>query len=118
MISYIGVYLLFFFFFQAEDGIRDWSVTGVQTCALPISRENALAAVGALRRRGDRSGAVRGARIRASGERRRRRYNAVPAHGPARARPAPANRGAGEDRIAGDARRDASAARAAARSQR
>src|SRR5260370_8676999 len=28
----------FFFFFQAEDGIRDSSVTGVQTCALPISR--------------------------------------------------------------------------------
>src|SRR5258706_7035013 len=27
------------FFFQAEDGIRDWSVTGVQTCALPISLE-------------------------------------------------------------------------------
>src|SRR5262249_58132305 len=27
---------MFFFFFQAEDGIRDWSVTGVQTCALPI----------------------------------------------------------------------------------
>src|SRR5215213_6581624 len=26
-----------FVFFQAEDGIRDWSVTGVQTCALPIS---------------------------------------------------------------------------------
>src|SRR5437762_5394436 len=26
-----------FFFFQAEDGIRDTSVTGVQTCALPIS---------------------------------------------------------------------------------
>src|SRR5260370_16672480 len=26
-----------FFFFQAEDGIRDSSVTGVQTCALPIS---------------------------------------------------------------------------------
>src|SRR5437016_6970089 len=26
------------FFFQAEDGIRDGSVTGVQTCALPISR--------------------------------------------------------------------------------
>src|SRR5437016_4805634 len=35
------LYFLFhffsFFFFQAEDGIRDWSVTGVQTCALPIS---------------------------------------------------------------------------------
>src|SRR5205823_11299614 len=29
--------LLFFFFFQAEDGIRDKLVTGVQTCALPIS---------------------------------------------------------------------------------
>src|SRR5260370_24912203 len=28
-----------FFFFQAEDGIRDSSVTGVQTCALPISRD-------------------------------------------------------------------------------
>src|SRR5437868_11810395 len=27
----------FFFFFQAEDGIRDRNVTGVQTCALPIS---------------------------------------------------------------------------------
>src|SRR5262249_60136428 len=39
------------FFFQAEDGIRDWSVTGVQTCALPISdRERArlAAARGAL----------------------------------------------------------------------
>src|SRR5256885_17067450 len=28
-----------FVFFQAEDGIRDYKVTGVQTCALPISRE-------------------------------------------------------------------------------
>src|SRR2546427_382670 len=28
---------VFFFFFQAEDGIRDLTVTGVQTCALPIS---------------------------------------------------------------------------------
>src|SRR2546430_12846753 len=27
-----------FFFFQAEDGIRDLTVTGVQTCALPISK--------------------------------------------------------------------------------
>src|SRR3712207_2493336 len=31
------VYFFFFFFFQAEDGIRDIGVTGVQTCALPIS---------------------------------------------------------------------------------
>src|SRR2546421_8806730 len=30
-------YEFFFFFFQAEDGIRDLIVTGVQTCALPIS---------------------------------------------------------------------------------
>src|SRR5690348_18029899 len=29
--------VFFFFFFQAEDGIRDGRVTGVQTCALPIS---------------------------------------------------------------------------------
>src|SRR6266567_6030701 len=29
--------IFFFFFFQAEDGIRDLTVTGVQTCALPIS---------------------------------------------------------------------------------
>src|SRR5256885_4641561 len=28
-----------YFFFQAEDGIRDYKVTGVQTCALPISFE-------------------------------------------------------------------------------
>src|SRR2546426_4096892 len=28
--------LIVFFFFQAEDGIRDYKVTGVQTCALPI----------------------------------------------------------------------------------
>src|SRR2546426_7994790 len=32
--------MLFFFFFQAEDGIRDYKVTGVQTCALPISKYN------------------------------------------------------------------------------
>src|SRR5207253_6201901 len=31
-----------FFFFQAEDGIRDGHVTGVQTCALPISTFHAL----------------------------------------------------------------------------
>src|SRR5438093_13723037 len=33
---YAAVVVFIFFFFQAEDGIRDWSVTGVQTCALPI----------------------------------------------------------------------------------
>src|SRR5437588_5336830 len=34
---YIVLFFFFFFFFQAEDGIRDHCVTGVQTCALPIS---------------------------------------------------------------------------------
>src|SRR5205085_11354155 len=33
------VVFFFFFFFQAEDGIRDLTVTGVQTCALPIYRK-------------------------------------------------------------------------------
>src|SRR3712207_7203597 len=32
----VGELYCFFFFFQAEDGIRDIGVTGVQTCALPI----------------------------------------------------------------------------------
>src|SRR5215813_6985121 len=32
----MGLVFIFFFFFQAEDGIRDADVTGVQTCALPI----------------------------------------------------------------------------------
>src|SRR2546430_7370448 len=36
MHSVVGVYTCFFFF-QAEDGIRDLTVTGVQTCALPIA---------------------------------------------------------------------------------
>src|SRR3989440_5831095 len=35
--SWVSLLLLRFFFFQAEDGIRDLIVTGVQTCALPIS---------------------------------------------------------------------------------
>ena len=34
---FVFLVLFFFFFFQAEDGIRDDLVTGVQTCALPIS---------------------------------------------------------------------------------
>src|SRR5256885_2896203 len=33
---------LLFFFFQAEDGIRDYKVTGVQTCALPIFAEDSI----------------------------------------------------------------------------
>src|SRR5256885_10920317 len=38
----------FFFFFQAEDGIRDYKVTGVQTCALPISSAGKCAAQSGL----------------------------------------------------------------------
>src|SRR5256885_10587863 len=37
---------VFFFFFQAEDGIRDYKVTGVQTCALPIYRHRIRAELG------------------------------------------------------------------------
>src|SRR2546427_9543198 len=41
-----------FFFFQAEDGIRDLTVTGVQTCALPICRLDEDVEVGAKPVRG------------------------------------------------------------------
>src|SRR2546426_8344899 len=50
--------LWFFFFFQAEDGIRDYKVTGVQTCALPIWR----------RRRGSACRRSKGAACRASSQ--------------------------------------------------
>src|SRR5438128_12275888 len=42
VLVYIG--LLSYFFFQAEDGIRCATVTGVQTCALPISASRRMAA--------------------------------------------------------------------------
>src|SRR5687767_1568262 len=41
---FLYCFSFFFFFFQAEDGIRDKLVTGVQTCALPISFEDAAQA--------------------------------------------------------------------------
>src|SRR5260221_12633046 len=40
---------MFFFFFQAEDGIRDHCVTGVQTCALPIFADAVLIGSATLR---------------------------------------------------------------------
>src|SRR2546422_9556861 len=58
----VAVFVWFFFFFQAEDGIRDVAVTGVQTCALPISPLPAPA------RAGD---ADRAARVHPSGRGRR-----------------------------------------------
>src|SRR2546426_635297 len=64
--------LEFVFFFQAEDGIRDYKVTGVQTCALPISaephgqprlrRERAAAAQRRARRARERAGGNAGRR--------------------------------------------------------
>src|SRR5690606_40804383 len=36
------------FFFRAEDGIRDFHVTGVQTCALPISRRSIIKALNSI----------------------------------------------------------------------
>src|SRR5437773_3986735 len=52
--------MCYFFFFQAEDGIRDRDVTGVQTCALPISS----------------SRVCRTRRVRRRGRDTRRRYSA------------------------------------------
>src|SRR5207244_10162951 len=64
--------ILFFFFFQAEDGIRDDLVTGVQTCALPIcvyanSRRTRRASSG---RRGSSPSASRRRTAKRSEERR------------------------------------------------
>src|SRR5207245_5666212 len=47
---FLVFFLIFFFFFQAEDGIRDATVTGVQTCALPICQAPQVPAAD-LRRR-------------------------------------------------------------------
>ena len=42
VVNLIVFFIVVFFFFQAEDGIRDVAVTGVQTCALPISARKPL----------------------------------------------------------------------------
>src|SRR6266478_4142965 len=77
------VVLFFFFFFQAEDGIRDLTVTGVQTCALPIWRPRPGGAEGALRVRpegvaradGDPRGGAGEARQEAAGAGGSERYD-------------------------------------------
>src|SRR3989441_7367786 len=66
--------LVFFFFFQAEDGIRDKLVTGVQTCALPILRTPSFEpakvelakrqALEAIRRRPDSPAGIAGREFR------------------------------------------------------
>src|SRR5687767_15721039 len=62
--------LIYVFFFQAEDGIRDKLVTGVQTCALPISRRQHV-------RRHRFPVAVAGGRARRREEGPRRRSDAL-----------------------------------------
>src|SRR5438876_5077610 len=64
------VFLFFVFFFQAEDGIRDGRVTGVQTCALPIYLNRA-----AVRRTARESGEkIRVSAIRAERVHKKSRY--------------------------------------------
>src|SRR2546426_726212 len=70
----------FFFFFQAEDGIRDYKVTGVQTCALPIyDAPPARTRGGRARLRG--LGMKRAARIEPAGARTLRAGATWPARG-------------------------------------
>src|SRR5258706_15590889 len=61
------------FFFQAEDGIRDWSVTGVQTCALPILIDP-IRCCHAGRRRGPRRGSRVGVAFALDAEQELRAY--------------------------------------------
>src|SRR5215203_6756465 len=58
--------MCFFFFFQAEDGIRDIGVTGVQTCALPIWPKKTPAMPGISNRRWARGEGAAPAALRAS----------------------------------------------------
>src|SRR5437763_12236516 len=60
VVVFFSRFFFFFFFFQAEDGIRDTSVTGVQTCALPISPEEVRVFFEALARLAPVLSTVRG----------------------------------------------------------
>src|SRR5256885_4445969 len=73
--------MCFFFFFQAEDGIRDYKVTGVQTCALPIYGRSPSRRTGPAGPRG-RAGSPR-SRWGWGGSRARRRGGCDPAARPA-----------------------------------
>src|SRR2546430_16331458 len=89
MLLSLILFYICFFFFQAEDGIRDLTVTGVQTCALPIwgyaAREEldqawiARAAARGHQLVGGPSGrpALNPSRDGLHGQRRRRRYSVV-----------------------------------------
>src|SRR6266516_6054227 len=84
------MYIPYYCFFQAEDGIRDRTVTGVQTCALPISPPGAL-----RRRRYDRSERLRRARRARGGRPRRSRL----AGGPGGSRRTGGRRGRLDERV-------------------
>src|SRR2546426_12814285 len=81
----LSLLLLCFFFFQAEDGIRDYKVTGVQTCALPIcDRHRAAAGHGVQDRRGlcgNRDPRVRADPVRLARESQLARGRRADAHG-------------------------------------
>src|SRR2546430_4000564 len=68
----LPVVVLVFFFFQAEDGIRDLTVTGVQTCALPISNHAVIRAPNDRALQDDVIRALADAPYRASADWRRR----------------------------------------------
>src|SRR6266536_2339622 len=70
-----------FFFFQAEDGIRDPLVTGVQTCALPISARPARRVAGAAGRDSDAGGDAQPEPSRRGGDRGLRRARDPPSAG-------------------------------------
>src|SRR6266496_5605959 len=87
--GHLAMMLMDFFFFQAEDGIRDLYVTGVQTCALPISRRPWLSCSHSTGRRST-AAAAGGAAGRPMTTTRSARPTAAPARTgvPARATPA------------------------------
>src|SRR5690606_40511167 len=67
--------VFFFFFFQAEDGIRDFHVTGVQTCALPICGAGETGRPGRQATSGHVSGLYRRLHRDAGGDRKSTRLN-------------------------------------------
>src|SRR5438874_12883238 len=77
--------LLFFFFFQAEDGIRDLYVTGVQTCALPISSSRCSTAWSA-ERSGPSTLCLDRASTRSCASPTRSDHSSAPGHRPAASR--------------------------------
>src|SRR2546430_12620609 len=86
------------FFFQAEDGIRDLTVTGVQTCALPIFRATAAGGIRAAPRT-PTSAPGTSTRPRASAARAGWSRETGRTRPTTTARPAKIGRGAGRERV-------------------